>query len=107
MIASTVLDTRTSCHWLQKGNTLRALAGVFRLQLLPLLQEYFFDDWERIGWVLNDPNKTVPQFQFIRRPPDDAAALFPTQMEHVQDRRWTLNREAFELIESYQQILGK
>jgi 5-methylcytosine-specific restriction enzyme B len=88
-------------------NTLRALARVFRHQLLPLLQEYFFDDWERIGWVLNDPNKTVSRFRFIRRPPDDAAALFPAQTERVQDRRWTLNQEAFESIESYRQILGK
>ena len=89
------------------GNTLSALAGVFRNQLLPLLQEYFFDDWERIGWVLNDPNKSATQFQFIRKPPGDAAKLFPGQTERIQDRRWTLNPDAFGLIESYRQIFGK
>jgi len=29
------------------------LAGVFKKNIIPLLQEYFFDDWERIHWVLD------------------------------------------------------
>src|SRR5690606_1083422 len=31
------------------------LANIFENRIIPLLQEYFFSDWERIGWVLNDP----------------------------------------------------
>lgn len=31
------------------------LSAVFMKKIIPLLQEYFFDDWEKIKLVLNDP----------------------------------------------------
>lgn len=34
--------------------TLEELAGVFQRQILPLLQEYFYDDWKNIRDVLNN-----------------------------------------------------
>ena len=33
---------------------LGVLAGVFRNRILPLLQEYFFDDWSKIRAVLGN-----------------------------------------------------
>jgi len=30
-----------------------AIRQIFRNKVLPLLQEYFFEDYERIGWVLS------------------------------------------------------
>lgn len=33
--------------------TLETLAKVFRNKIVPLLQEYFYDDWEKFGSVLN------------------------------------------------------
>ncbi|MBA3486838.1 MAG: AAA family ATPase, partial [Lysobacter sp.] len=42
---------------LKSDRTLARLAQIFRSQILPLLQEYFFEDWERIRWVLNDQHK--------------------------------------------------
>ena len=35
-------------------DTLAALASTFRNRILPLLQEYFYDDWAKIRAVLND-----------------------------------------------------
>ncbi|MFN8343852.1 MAG: AAA family ATPase [Spirosomataceae bacterium] len=34
--------------------TFEALCSVFRDQIIPLLQEYFYDDWRKIQWVLGD-----------------------------------------------------
>jgi 5-methylcytosine-specific restriction protein B len=53
---------------LKKTPTLAALATIFRQEVLPLLQEYFFEDWERIRWVLNDHQKIDPEDCFIVRP---------------------------------------
>ncbi len=35
-------------------DTLELLASTFRTRIMPLLQEYFYDDWEKIRAVLND-----------------------------------------------------
>ena len=40
--------------YLMKVDGLDALARVFRTQIIPLLQEYFYDDWEKMRKVLND-----------------------------------------------------
>jgi len=39
---------------LKKSATIESLSGIFRDDILPLLQEYFYDDWEKINVVLND-----------------------------------------------------
>ena len=46
-------------------DSMPALASAFRNRIMPLLQEYFYDDWEKIQAVLNDNG-------FIRdsKPPD-------------------------------------
>lgn len=87
------------------GNTLPALAQVFRQQVLPLLQEYFFEDWERISWVLNDPAKVL-QHQFVCRSGRSIDQLFGSKVaSELTDRRWRINEAAFGAIESYQGIL--
>lgn len=95
---------------LKSGDSLVQLEVIFRNQILPLLQEYFFEDWQRIGWVLNDQqavsNGTEP---FIRRPQSERtlAVLFGnTVSETLNDQRWELNQKAFGSRDSYLNILG-
>lgn len=38
---------------LKEKPTLKHLASIFRQKIIPQLQEYFFDDWEKIDLVLN------------------------------------------------------
>lgn len=92
----------------RKGATLDDLAFIFRQQIVPLLQEYFFEDWERIAWVLNDQNKD-PGDAFLVPASNDLARLFGAQAAgnlRDADRRWRINDDAFDRIESYRGILG-
>ncbi|WP_062111197.1 AAA family ATPase [Collimonas pratensis] len=87
--------------------TLAGLGFIFRQQILPLLQEYFFEDWERIAWVLNDQNKSPVQ-AFVQKASTNLASLFgPGVAENLQnmDRRWRINADAFGNIESYRGII--
>lgn len=95
---------------LKDDSSLARLELIFRNQILPLLQEYFFEDWQRIGWVLNDQhasaNGTEP---FIRRPQSELnlADLFGGDVaEKLNDQRWELNHQAFSSLVSYQNIVG-
>jgi 5-methylcytosine-specific restriction protein B len=90
----------------QGGNTLAALAQVFRGQVLPLLQEYFFEDWERIALVLNDLRKPEGR-RFVYRPESNLDKLFGSdQAPKLTDRRWQIDEQAFEHIETYRRILA-
>lgn len=95
---------------LKEDASLNRLAVIFRNQILPLLQEYFFDDWERISWVLNDHQAASSGSQpFIQRPNREKSlsALFGNQVaEKLSDQRWELNEPAFAALTSYQNILG-
>ncbi len=85
--------------------TLPCLATIFRNQILPLLQEYFFEDWERIHWVLNDHRKSVMN-QFVQRRAGNVEALFGQDVgQGLAQSTWALNDEAFERLEAYAGIV--
>ncbi|WP_024298861.1 AAA family ATPase [Methylomicrobium lacus] len=91
---------------LKKNKSMEKLSFIFRQQILPLLEEYFFEDWERIAWVLNDHKKTDGQ-KFLQKASSDPKSLFGDDFTgNVQDRRWHINEDAFGKIESYRGILG-
>lgn len=90
-----------------KGNAaLPRLASIFRLQILPLLQEYFFEDWEHIRWVLNDHRKPS-EYQFVQAGTASLAELFGTDVPGLANAKaqWQLNEHAFGRIESYAGIV--
>ena len=95
---------------LKDNGPLEDLAFIFRQQILPLLQEYFFEDWERIAWVLNDQNKPEKdQTAFVQKISTSLEAMFGAQTSsdlQNADRRWRVNAKAFSNIESYIGILG-
>ena len=72
-------------------STLSALAGTFRTRIMPLLQEYFYDDWEKIRAVLNDNGfvrKSGPPEELVRAnlvEADRAVHDLPA----TDDGRWT------------------
>jgi 5-methylcytosine-specific restriction protein B len=90
---------------LSNGDDLSRLATIFRSQILPLLQEYFFEDWQRIAWVLNDHRKDAG-FRFVVPPAYDVKALFGHDADVPSDAKlWRLDEYAFARPESYLGII--
>ncbi len=82
-------------------NTLVALAITFRNRIMPLLQEYFYDDWEKIRAVLNNNG-----FVFRSGPPEELVRLGLVdedrsvyELAPAHDDRWAD-------AESYRKIYG-
>lgn len=86
---------------LQEDRSIELLSSIFRQQIIPLLQEYFFEDWERIQMVLNDLRK-APEYRFLHKPDVNISALFGDNVT-VAERsgRWMINDLAFGRIEAY------
>lgn len=90
---------------LREQRTLPRLEQIFRKQVLPLLQEYFFDDWQRIQWVLNDHRKP-DEFCFVRSRGVNAAALFGNEVNVSRSpQTWYVNDTAFREVQSYLGII--
>ena len=90
---------------LKSDPTMERLEGIFREQLIPLLQEYFFEDWQRIQWVLNDHRKE-PTNRFLLQPDQKISQLFGdgvTVSQHGE--RWELNPGAFKNTDAYLGII--
>ncbi len=90
---------------LKDDRSIARLAQIFSEQIVPLLKEYFFEDWDRIRWVLNDHRKE-PVNCFVLPSNSSVAALFGEDFEgRVQDKTWMINEDAFDRIEAYLGIL--
>lgn len=84
-----------------ESHNLERLALIFRQQILPLLQEYFFEDWQRIQWVLNDHRKEASNC-FLIQQDGNANLLFGDDVNlRDQGRHWNINEEAFIRPEAY------
>lgn len=82
------------------------LRNLFAARILPLLQEYFFDDWTRIRLILNDHRKTNPEDCFIVAAENQAEALFgPGEYDVPTARTWRINRAALDRPSAYQSII--
>ena len=76
-------------------DTLELLASTFRTRVMPLLQEYFYDDWEKIRAVLNDNGFVrkldLPEELAGTDLVDESRALY--EMPPAADVRWTAPAE--------------
>lgn len=80
------------------------LAQIFKQKIIPLLQEYFFEDWQRIRWVLNDQSKASAHAFIVKDDAINFDELFPGDVQLNSRDRWRLNACAFEQATSYKQI---
>jgi len=89
---------------LTNDSPLSDLAAIFKNQIVPLLQEYFFEDWQRIQWVLNDHRK-IEKYCFVLQKIIDEQLFGDKVVISNHNASWFINGEAFEMVEAYVGIL--
>ena len=68
--------TRPSVTHFTKVRDFQGLRQVVVRELVPLLQEYFYDDWRQIRLVLAD-HSVAPEYQIVRESVVKPEELFP------------------------------
>ncbi|MBP3399394.1 MAG: AAA family ATPase, partial [Erysipelotrichaceae bacterium] len=92
---------------LKQEPTIEKLAEIFKNKLIPLLQEYFYEDYEKIQLVLGDNDKKE-QFKFIKDVKVELKNVFKgsaTIEFELPEVKYEINKDAFLDIESYKQIM--
>lgn len=91
-----------------KGNeNLDKLGEIFKKNVIPLLQEYFYEDYEKIQLVLGDNKKTKDDYKFILKAEESASSIFNGNPELDAMSVYKVNSEAFKHLESYVEIYEK
>ncbi|MFD1136642.1 AAA family ATPase [Paenibacillus urinalis] len=90
---------------LSAHSSLDKLGYIFRNTIIPLLQEYFYEDYDKIRLVLGDNNKSKED-QFIHAKQMDMNGLFGDLNGYDLDDEvsYEINEEAFTRTEAYRKI---
>ena len=90
----------------------QTLQSIFKNKILPLLEEYFFEDWEKIRLVLGDNQKLTEDYQFVIKEELDnekLKSLFGGKYKddnYLQSTaRYSLNESAFSSEYAYKYII--
>jgi len=82
---------------LDENSTLNDLDTIFKNKIIPLLQEYFYDDWEKIRLVLNDG--------FIKSSKIKATHIFDTiDDDYIEEDKTIYSIQSDFTQESYQKL---
>ncbi|GEM46953.1 AAA family ATPase [Deinococcus cellulosilyticus] len=87
---------------LHENPTLNTLASIMQDRILPLLEEYFFEDWGRIRMVLADDQTSRTDEQFVLEVSEEETTLWVPQSRPRAIYR--VNPEAFRNVSAYQKI---
>jgi hypothetical protein len=89
---------------LKVNPTVDTLARIFENNIIPLLQEYFYEDYEKIRLVLGDNHKGEDA-QFVIAKSNDYVSLFGNVDVGLDDGfSYEINKSAFANIEAYRSI---
>lgn len=90
---------------LRNNPTIETLADIFANNIIPLLQEYFYEDYEKIRLVLGDNNKQNEEEQFITAKNYLSNNLFGnTDYGFDETATYEVNAATFDNIEAYRSI---
>ena len=77
---------------LTSSSKVQDLMAVFEKKIIPLLQEYFFDDWEKINLVLGG-NRMIIKDEIKKEL--FLGMMDENQIERLNSRSWIVNKELF------------
>ena len=84
--------------------SIETLAEIFEKNIIPLLQEYFYEDYEKIQLVLGDNGKE-DEYKFILDLPIKVKDIFNgTPDVDMPEKKYVIQRSAFRKFESYKRI---
>lgn len=91
---------------LKENPSLDVLGNIFEFSIIPLLQEYFYNDFEKIHYILGDNEKSLPEYQFIRAINTNAPKVFKGADLYangidVPEIKYVIQKSAFNHIESF------
>ena len=90
---------------LKASPTVDTLAEIFANNIIPLLQEYFYEDYEKIQLVLGDNRKQNDADKFIIDKKNDYSELFGDVDFDLDDTcSYEINYDALKRIEAYRSI---
>ena len=93
---------------LKDNPTVEKLATIFSKSVISLLQEYFYEDYQKIQFVLGDNGKTNEAYKFIKHTDVVVKNIFKGSVDEVidlPDKKYEINEEALNNIESYKEIM--
>ena len=92
---------------LHEDASLEKLAEIFEKSIIPLLQEYFYEDYQKIQLVLGDNAKSDAAYQFIQAKKTKANDIFKGAASldlDLPEYSYSINKNAFNEAQSYIQI---
>ncbi|RAP74847.1 hypothetical protein DL346_19965 [Paenibacillus montanisoli] len=90
---------------LKKDPSLMNLAGIFMNSIVPLLQEYFYEDYSKIQFVLGDNAKADRAHKFVLDTDIKVKNVFKGNPDiDLPEKKYTIQKAAFYNAESYKQI---
>ncbi|MBV5300627.1 MAG: AAA family ATPase [Methylococcales bacterium] len=88
---------------LKKSSTIEKLAEIFENKIIPLLQEYFYDDWRKVRVVLGDDRRNK-KVQFFSEKSEIENDLFEDETVAENAIFFELNLPAFKNVDAYKGI---
>lgn len=91
---------------LKNNPSVDVLADIFKRSVVPLLQEYFYEDYEKIQLVLGDNGKNDDKYKFIKNETVVPSSIFRGRSRLEKTEKYSINESAFQWIDSYIGILN-